>query len=114
MRRRANVAAARGVGRERDAIERTGDGARRLAVVDEELGVAVATAEIEQLAQGRRGVLPGPQGDAVDDDVLHLERRARRGQGGSDFGQAGKRRQRSPIRVFHVDGRNRLRTVRKH
>ena len=31
----------RGVGPERDAIERTGDGAWRLGVVDEELGVAV-------------------------------------------------------------------------
>ena len=104
----------RGVGTERDAVERAGHGAWRLAVVDEELGVAVEAAEIEQLAQGRRGVLPCPQGDAVDDDVLHLERCAGGRQGGSDFGQVWEVVSAHPSECSTSDGRNRLRTVRKH
>ena len=41
----------RGVISERDPIERTGDGAWRLGVVDEELDISVGAAEVEQLAQ---------------------------------------------------------------
>ena len=104
----------RGVISERDPIERTGDGAWRLGVVDEELDISVGAAEVEQLAQCRWSVLPRSQGHAVDDDVLHFEHRTRCGQGSSDFGPGWEARRRSLMRVFHVDRRNRLRTVWKH
>ena len=97
---------------ERDPIERTGDGAWRLGVVDEELDISVGAAEVEQLAQCRWSVLPRSQGHAVDDDVLHFEHRTRCGQGSSDFGQREARR-RSLMRV-PTSRRNRLRTVWKH